>query len=161
MRLWAPLLLCTAVACSITTDQDLFEANIVRPGNFRTGSGVVASVGVIPNAREPGTGTDAAGRYPDRNLYRLAIRMDNGGFQTVDPGLANVRAAASTDFVYAFGAGHRSVYELDWRANRAASIWADPKFLSRWVANRTIPLLLGKQEVKRSGAALEHYVPMP
>jgi len=84
MRLWAPLLLCTAVACSITTDQDLFEANIVRPGNFRTGSGVVASVGVIPNAREPGTGTDAAGKHPDRNLYRLAIRMDNGGFQTVD-----------------------------------------------------------------------------
>ena len=84
MRLWAPLLLCTAVACSITTDPDLLEANIVRPGNFRTGSGVVASVGVIPNARAPGTGTDAAGKYPDRNLYRLSIRMDNGGFQTVD-----------------------------------------------------------------------------
>ena len=85
----------------------------------------------------------------------------DGGFQTVDPGLANVRAAARTDFVYAFGAGHRSVYELDWQGNRAASIWADPKFLSRWVANQTIPLLLGKQEIRRSGAELEHYVPMP
>ena len=85
----------------------------------------------------------------------------DGGFQTVDPGLANVRAAARSDFVYAFGAGHRSVYELDWHGNRAASIWADAKFLSRWVANQTIPLLLGKQEVKRSGAELEHYVPMP
>jgi penicillin amidase len=85
----------------------------------------------------------------------------DGGFQTVDPGLANVRAAARTDFVYAFGAGHRSVYELDWQGTRGASIWADLKFLSRWVANQTTPLLLGKQEVKRSGAELEHYVPMP
>ena len=84
MRLWAPLLLCTAVACSITTDADLLEANIVRPGNFRTGSGVVESVGVLRNAREPGTGTDGKGKNPDRNLYRLYIRMDLGGFQTVD-----------------------------------------------------------------------------
>jgi hypothetical protein len=29
------------------------------------------------------------------------------------------------------------------------------------VANQTIPLLLGKEEVKRSGAALQQYVPMP
>ena len=84
MRLWAPLLLCTAVACTITADEDLLEANIVRPGNFRTGSGVIQSVGVLPNAREPGTGTDAKGKRPDRNLYRLSIVMDNGGFQTVD-----------------------------------------------------------------------------
>ena len=85
----------------------------------------------------------------------------DGGFQTVDPGLANVRAQAKTDFVYAFGAGHRSVYELDAQGNRAAAIWADARFLSRWVANQAIPLLLGKQEVKRSGAELEHFVPMP
>ncbi|HEX7219837.1 MAG TPA: penicillin acylase family protein [Burkholderiales bacterium] len=96
----------------------------------------------------------------------------DGGFQTVDPGLANVRAATRSDFVYAFGAGHRSVYELDSQGNRAAAIWAggtsgDPtspaytRFVARWVANQTIPLLLGKQEVKRSGAELEHYVPMP
>jgi penicillin G amidase len=96
----------------------------------------------------------------------------DGGFQTVDPGLANVRAAARTDFVYSFGSGHRSVYELDSEGNRAASIWAggtsgDPtnpaytRFVGRWVANQSIPLLLGKQEVKRSEADLEHYVPMP
>ena len=96
----------------------------------------------------------------------------DGGFQTVDPGLANVRAAGRSDFVYAFGAGHRSVYELDAQGNRGASIWAggtsgDPtspgytRFVGRWVANQSIPLLLGKQEVKRSGAELEHYVPMP
>jgi len=96
----------------------------------------------------------------------------DGGFQTVDPGLSNVRAAARQDFVYSFGAGHRSVYELAPEGNRGASIWAggtsgDPtsagyaRFVGRWVANQSIPLLLGKQEVKRSGADLEHYVPMP
>ena len=84
MRLWAPLLLCTAVACTITADEDLLEANTVRPGNFRAGSGVIQSVGVIPNARAPGTGTDGKGKNPDRNLYRLWIRMDTVGFQTVD-----------------------------------------------------------------------------
>jgi penicillin G amidase len=96
----------------------------------------------------------------------------DGGFQTVDPGLANVRAAARQDFVYSFGAGHRSVYELAPEGNQAAAIWAggtsgDPtspaytRFVGRWVANQSIPLLLGKQEVKRSGAEPEHYVPMP
>ena len=67
---------------------------------------------------------------------------------------------------------HRSVYELASEGNRAASIWAggtsgDPtspaytRFLGRWVANQSIPLLLGKQEVKRSDAELQQYVPMP
>ena len=84
MRLRAPLLLCLLAACSMTQDESLLEANIVRPGNFIAGSGVVASVGVLPGQREAGTGTDADGKRPDRNLYRLQLRMDNGGFQTVD-----------------------------------------------------------------------------
>jgi hypothetical protein len=62
----------------------LLEANIVHPGNFKAGSGVIQSVGVLPGAREPGTGTDAEGKHPDRNLYRLFLNMDGGGFQTVD-----------------------------------------------------------------------------
>jgi hypothetical protein len=73
-----------AAGCTLTSDESLVEANIVRPTNFRAGSGVIESVGVIPNAREPGTGADAKGRNPDRNLYRLYLRMDGGGFQTVD-----------------------------------------------------------------------------
>lgn len=96
----------------------------------------------------------------------------DGGFQTVDPASFNVRATARQDFVYSFGAAHRSVYELGADANRAASIWAggtsgDPfspsyrQFLGRWVANQTIPLLLGKEEVKRTGAEPQRYVPMP
>jgi len=88
MRLRAPLLLCLLAvilqACTLTQDESQLEANIVRPGNFRAGSGVIQSVGVLPRARAPGTGADSDGRNPDRNLYRLSLRMDIGGFQTVD-----------------------------------------------------------------------------
>jgi penicillin amidase len=96
----------------------------------------------------------------------------DGGFQTVDPASFNVRATQKQDFVYSFGSAHRSVYELAPDANRGASIWAggtsgDPRsanyaqFVSRWVANQSIPLLLGKEEVKRSGAVLQRYLPAP
>jgi hypothetical protein len=87
MRLRAPLLLCTALllqACTLALDESQLEANIVRPGNFIAGSGVIQSVAVVPHAREPGTGADAKGDNPDRNLYRLALHMDGGGYQTVD-----------------------------------------------------------------------------
>ena len=57
----------------------------MRPGNFKAGSGVIQSVGVLPGQREPGTGADSKGKHPDRNLYRLTIYMDGGlGHQTVD-----------------------------------------------------------------------------
>src|SRR5262245_43721486 len=85
MRLRAPLLLCLLLAgCTLTTDESLLEAHIVRPGNFKAGSGEITSVGVLRGARTPGTGTDADGKRPDTNLYRLYLRMDAGGFQTVD-----------------------------------------------------------------------------
>ncbi|HZO03614.1 MAG TPA: penicillin acylase family protein [Burkholderiales bacterium] len=96
----------------------------------------------------------------------------DGGFQTVDPASFNVRAATAQDFVYSFGSVHRSVYELAGDASRGASIWAggtsgNPlspnygRFVGRWVGNQTVPLLLGKEEVKKSGAELQHYVPAP
>ena len=84
MRLRAPLLLCLLVGCSLAWDEEQLEGNIVRPGNFKAGSGVIQSVGVLPGARAPGTGADAKGRHPDRNLYRLFLHMDGGGFQAVD-----------------------------------------------------------------------------
>jgi len=85
MRIRAPLLLSILLAgCTYVSDASLLEANIVRPGNFIAGSGTIDSVGVVPGARQPGTGADAKGKYPDRNLYRLFIRMDVGGFQSVD-----------------------------------------------------------------------------
>ena len=104
--------------------------------------------------------------------FNLPPIPTGGGFQTVDPASSNVRATQRQDFVYSFGSAHRSVYELAPEANRGASIWAggtsgDPRsanyaqFVSRWVANQSIPLLLGKQEVKRSGATLERYLPAP
>jgi hypothetical protein len=87
MRLRAPLLLSALVlvlqSCTLTSDESLLEANIVRPGNFIAGSGVIQAVGVLRGQREPGTGADQ-GSNPDRNLYRLYLLMDVGGFQTVD-----------------------------------------------------------------------------
>ena len=84
MRFCPPLLLSLLVGCSYVWDESQLEANIIRPGNFKAGSGTIQSVGVIPGAREPGTGADSKGRYPDRNLYRLYLHMDGGGFQAVD-----------------------------------------------------------------------------
>ena len=84
MNLRAPLLLCLLIGCTTTSETGLLEATIVAPGNFIAGSGIIESVGVLPGKRTPGTGTDATGKYPDRNLYRLYVRMDAGGFQTVD-----------------------------------------------------------------------------
>jgi len=84
MRIRAPLLLSLLVACTYVQDESLLEANIVRPGSFTAGSGVIQSVGVLPGAREPGTGADSKGKHPDRNLYRLFVLMDGGGFQAVD-----------------------------------------------------------------------------
>lgn len=89
MRIPAPLLLSIFLAlpgCSYVWDPSTEEATIIRPGNFRAGSGVIQSVGVLPGARPadaPRTG-DTQGSRPDRNLYRLYVLMDAGGFQTVD-----------------------------------------------------------------------------
>ena len=78
MRIRAPLLLSLLVAvlagCTTATDPAQLEADIVRPGNFRTGSGVITSVGVL---RGEGKGAEP-------HLYRLSLTMDVGGFQTVD-----------------------------------------------------------------------------
>lgn len=73
MPIRAPLLLSALVllqSCSIAWDESHLEANIVRPGSFKAGSGVIQSVGAVAGA----------GR-----LYRLFVSMDGGlGYQTVD-----------------------------------------------------------------------------
>lgn len=88
MRIRALLLLSVLFlllqACATALDESQLEANIVRPGNFTAGSGVIQWVGVLRGARVPGTGTDSTGHRPDRNLYRLYLQMDVGGFQVVD-----------------------------------------------------------------------------
>jgi hypothetical protein len=69
-------------ACSYYKDESALEAHIVAPGNFRTGSGVIRNVGVLPNANK--TGSRSGNRPPDPNLYRLLVEMDASGFQSVD-----------------------------------------------------------------------------
>lgn len=89
MRFPAPLLLSILVSlsgCMYSWDPSTVEATVIRPGNFKAGSGTIQSVGVLPGARPadaPRT-SDTQGKHPDRNLYRLSILMDAGGFQTVD-----------------------------------------------------------------------------
>ena len=80
------LALLILAGCSSVTDESVVEATIIRPGNFKAGSGTIQSVGVVPRARPadaPQT-ADTKGKDPDRNLYRLYLHMDGGGFQTVD-----------------------------------------------------------------------------
>jgi hypothetical protein len=67
-------LLVLFAGCSYVWDESQVEGNIVRPGNFKAGSGVIQSVGVLPGA----------GGGKDPNLYRLYLLMDRGGFQSVD-----------------------------------------------------------------------------
>lgn len=62
-------------ACSSYTEANV-EGTIVRPGNFIAGSGIVTGVGVLPNQNP--------GNPHDRNLYRISLRMDVGGFQQID-----------------------------------------------------------------------------
>ena len=54
-------------ACSYFKDPGWIEGKIFSPGNFRAGSGVIQSVGVLRN-----------------DAYRLYLHMDIGGFQSVD-----------------------------------------------------------------------------
>ena len=83
-------------ACSTYGDGASPEATIVAPGNFRAGSGVISSVAVLPNANKKPA---AAGgdKKPDPNLYRVALQMDNGGFQTVDIDSAGFMAGQAVE----------------------------------------------------------------
>ena len=65
-----------AVAACSSYDSSNVEGTIVRPGNFIAGSGIVTGVGVLRN-QNPNNPID-------RNLYRISLRMDVGGFQQID-----------------------------------------------------------------------------
>lgn len=80
--LLASLLL--VAGCSYVQDPAELEATIVAPGNFKAGSGVIEGVSVLRNANKQKSVVSGARRAPDPNLYRLSLRMDAGGFQTVD-----------------------------------------------------------------------------
>ncbi|HVJ12396.1 MAG TPA: hypothetical protein VNC62_12570 [Burkholderiales bacterium] len=78
----AVLATCLLHACSYYSEPSQLEANIVAPGNFKTGAGVIRNVGVLPNANK--TGSRSGNRPPDPNLYRLLVEMNASGFQSVD-----------------------------------------------------------------------------
>jgi len=87
-------------ACSSYQDGASPEATIVSPGNLRSGSGVISSVAVLPNAKKAANTQPASGggdQKPDRNLYRVALQMDNGGFQTVDVDSAGFMAGQAVE----------------------------------------------------------------
>ena len=82
-------LLALLAGCGSTVpDRDIM---IVAPGNFRAGSGTIQSVAVLPNAN-PNPAPADKGKQPDRNLYRLFLQMDVGGFQSVDVDTAGFMA---------------------------------------------------------------------
>lgn len=83
-RLLVSLSLLLFASCSYFQDAKQMEANIVRPGNFKAGSGVIESVSVLPHANKDRAAARDPQRRPDPNLYRISLRMDAGGFQTVD-----------------------------------------------------------------------------
>ena len=92
-------LACVLAACSSFGGGASPEATIVGPGNFRAGSGVISSVAVLPNANKAANKKAAAGgdKKPDPNLYRVALQMDNGGFQTVDVDSAGFMAGQAVE----------------------------------------------------------------
>ena len=67
---FAAVVLAVAACSSYSPEQ--MEGNIVRPGNFFKGSGVITGVGVLPRANN------------GKPQYRLSLMMDQGGFQQVD-----------------------------------------------------------------------------
>jgi hypothetical protein len=84
MKTTLAALVLVLVACSSYQDPGQVEGNIIAPGNFKAGSGVITGVGVLPNANKGKSAPSSTGRRPDPNLYRLSLRMDAGGFQQVD-----------------------------------------------------------------------------
>ena len=83
-RFLIALALGASAACSYFQDTAQEEAIIVRPGNFKKGSGVITAVSVLTNANKDKATPSASGRPPDPNLYRVELQMDVGGFQAVD-----------------------------------------------------------------------------
>jgi hypothetical protein len=65
------LLASVLAACSTFQGGSSPEGNIVSPSNFRAGSGVISSVAMLPKVN-------------NASRYRVALQMDNGGYQQVD-----------------------------------------------------------------------------
>src|SRR5947207_14791352 len=83
-------------ACSAYHGGASPEGTIVKPGNFRAGSGVISAVAVLPNAN-PNAAAGSGDKRPDPNLYRISLQMDDGGFQQVDVDNATFMAGQAVE----------------------------------------------------------------
>lgn len=69
---------CTA--CATYNPPSATEGHALSQKGIHPGLGYIESVAVIPHAGSAAAGASA----PNPNAYRLFLRMDNGGSQTVD-----------------------------------------------------------------------------
>jgi hypothetical protein len=76
--------------CSHYSNPSQIEGTIVTPGNFIAGSGVITNVAVVPRANK------TAGAQ-DPHHYRITMRMDNGGVQSVDTDNSTFMAGQAVD----------------------------------------------------------------
>ena len=82
-RLFASALLAVlSSACATYDPPSAAEGHALSQAGIRPGLGFVESVAVLPHARAESAA--AGGSASDRNAYRLFLRMDNGGSQTID-----------------------------------------------------------------------------
>jgi penicillin G amidase len=111
----------------------------------------------------------AGGAFPPPLPGVRGIPTD-GGFQTVDASSHNARAKVPDDFMFTVIPSHRMVVEAARSGMRASDIWpggtsgvlGNPnyaQFLTRWLANDSIPLNLGNDEVVRAALTVEKYIP--
>jgi hypothetical protein len=76
------LLAVLSTACATYDPPSAAEGHALSQAGIRPGFGFIDSVAVVRGARAESAG--AGGSAPDRNAYRLFLRMDNGGSQTID-----------------------------------------------------------------------------
>ncbi len=111
----------------------------------------------------------AGGVFPDPLAGLPGIPVD-GGFQTVDAATHDVRAEGANEFMFALGPVRRFVSEPSWREPYSESIWpggtsgvlGSPwylNFLSLWLTNDAIPLLLDHGEVQAHADEVDNFAP--
>jgi len=111
----------------------------------------------------------AGGAFPQPIPGLPGIPTD-GGFQTVDASSHSARADAADEFMFRDGPTHRTVVEARSDATRAESIWpggtsgvlGSPnyfQFLERWLANESMQLSLGREQVEPNTAVSEKFRP--
>lgn len=111
----------------------------------------------------------AGGAFP-QPIPGLRGFPTDGGFQSVDASSHSARADVPDEFEFRDGPTHRTVVEARSDAMRAESIWpggtsgvlGSPnyfQFLERWLTNESVRLRLGEEQVERTDAVTQKFVP--